>query len=193
MIVGVDEAGRGSFFGRIYACAVYLPKDLIIPEHIQIKDSKKMSKKNRDKTYEYLIHNVIYGVGYVEPEIIDKYGIQNANINAFHNALDELQSKLPEEISFIYVDGIVFKPWKMTQFKCIPQGDSVIKEISMASIIAKVIHDNYIESLIDDHPNLKIYGLDTNMGYGTKKHRESLLTYGPVDFHRKSFIKNYLK
>ena len=191
MIVGLDEAGRGSFFGRIYAAAVYIPDNLVIPDNIQIKDSKKMTKKNRNKSYDFLINNVIYGIGFVEPEVIDKIGIQRANIQAFHDALDELQNKLNEEITYVYVDGIFFEPWKMTQFKCIPQGDNLIKEISIASIIAKVSHDTHIETLVTQNPELEKYGLHTNMGYGTKTHRDALGLYGFTEFHRKTFIKNY--
>ena len=75
---------------------------------------------------------------------------------------------------------------------CAP-GDLFVKEISCASIIAKVSHTNYINELCASNEKYKLYSLESNQGYGTKKHLEALEKHGYIEgFHRKSYkpVKN---
>lgn len=188
MEVGLDEAGRGSFFGRIYAGSVVLGD---IPDELKnkLRDSKKLSMKKREELYELIISNVFdYGIGYVEPWEIDQMGVGKANQLAFRKSLEKLSC----DISLMRVDGIVFHGWNDTVYKCIPKGDSIYHDIMCASIIAKVEHDRYIKNLVDLEPDLEKYGLLTNMGYGTLKHRDAIRTYGCTMYHRKSFISNFI-
>lgn len=184
MEVGIDEAGRGSFLGRIYAGAVIMGEGN--DEWIEgLNDSKKLSKKKREELYEMIIRNVFdYGVGYVEPWDIDKMGIGRANQLAMRRALDNLSA----EVGYIKVDGIVFNGWNNVDYVCIPKGDTKEKDIMCGSIIAKVEHDRYINDL---DGSLDVYDIKNNMGYGTLKHRNAIKQYGITKYHRKSFLNDY--
>ena len=68
------------------------------------------------------------------------------------------------------------------------KGDDLCKEISAASILAKVSRDKYIEDFIKENPEYdEKYGLLKNKGYGTKQHREGIKEFGYSPYHRKSF------
>ena len=188
--VGVDESGRGSFLGRIYAGACIWNPEIESP---LIKDSKKFKNaKDREIAYSFLKENAIaYSFAYVEPWDIDKIGIGKANILAFHNAIKNLYIN----VDHILVDGISFKPYQnldgtYPEFSKIIQGDSKYYSIAGASIIAKCEHDRYIKDLLKSNQELEKYGLETNMGYGTEEHREAIGKYGITKWHRKYFIHN---
>lgn len=185
--IGVDESGRGTLIGRIYAGACIWPKDL---ETRLVKDSKKFkSFIDRELSYEFVKENAIaYGVGYVEPWDIDKMGMSKANITAFHNAIKNAYV----DVDHIIVDGILFKPYQnkdltYPQYTTIIEGDSKYYSIAAASIIAKCEHDRYMRDLLCNNPELSVYGIETNMGYGTSIHMNAIKEHGITKFHRKSF------
>ena len=122
------------------------------------------------------------------PEEIDKYNILKATMIGFHRALDSIDKPFDK----IYVDGNRFEPYcnndDFVPHECFIKGDDTHICIGMASIIAKVAHDEYIESLCDNEPELdERYNLRKNMGYGTKAHIEGILKYGFTKYHRISF------
>ena len=190
---GIDEAGRGTLLGRVYAAVVIWDPNIIEPNGFELKDSKKISAKKRKKIRDYILENAIdYGVGYCDPEEIDKINILQASIKAMHKAVNKLK-KIPD---LLLVDGNRFKPCVYVKengetdfynYKCITKGDSIYKSIAAASILAKVYHDEHIMDLLENNPDLEKYGINTNMGYATKKHRDALKLYGPTEFHRMSF------
>ena len=190
---GIDEAGRGTLIGRVYAAVVIWDPNIIEPKGFELKDSKKISAKKRKKIRDYILENAIdYGVGYCDPDEIDEINILQASIKAMHKAVDKLKN-IPD---LLLVDGNRFKPCVYVKengetdfynYKCITKGDSIYKSIAAASILAKVYHDEHIMELLENNPELEKYGINTNMGYATKKHRDALKLYGPTDFHRKSF------
>lgn len=190
---GIDEAGRGSLIGRVYAGVVIWDPNIIEPKGFELKDSKKISKKKRVKIRDYIIENAVdYGVGYCEPSEIDEYNILEATMMAMHKAVKQLKN-IPD---LLLVDGNRFKTCIYTKengdsdfynYKCITKGDSIYKSIAAASILAKVYHDEHIQSLLDNNQDLHKYGIESNMGYGTKKHMEALREYGPSKFHRLSY------
>lgn len=183
LIAGVDEAGRGSFLGNVYAGCVIWNNEI---DHKLLKDSKKLSKKQREEMRDFIIDNAIaWSYGYSDNLYIDKYGILNATMNAMHNAIDNLNISVDE----LYIDGNYYKPKDDTMFTCFIQGDSIHKCISAASIIAKTFHDDHINSLPEE---IHLYDIQNNMGYGTKKHINALKEYGSTKYHRKQFIKNYI-
>jgi ribonuclease HII len=205
-IVGVDEAGRGSLFGRIYACAVGVQesgnltqdlesynKDKKKSEQVVIRDSKTMSVRQRNKSREYLEKSgVLFGIGWCEASEIDEKGIVYCNILAMHRALDELVSKNPHiTISKIRVDGILFKSYNEIPYELIVKGDSKHIEIATASILAKTYHDDYIQKLCIEDNELEKYGLLSNQGYGTAKHIRAIKEHKEHKLHRKTFIKNF--
>ena len=189
-MIGVDEAGRGPLFGRVYTAAVILPDgfDLSL-----LKDSKKFtSEKKIKEVSDYIKKNASYCISYQDEYYIDKVNILNATIKSMQQSVIGLLNTYDVSNVKIYVDGTQFKPCfyndKWLPYECVIKGDSLHKCISAASILAKVERDEYIRELCKENPELdERYGLLNNKGYGTKRHIEGIRTYGYCEYHRKSF------
>lgn len=191
---GVDEVGRGCLYGPVVAAAVVFPPTHTLTDETwrQIKDSKKLSAKKRAELAIY-IKNVAttYGIGVASVEEIDEVNILQATMRAMHRALDEAYQK--HTFEKLHVDGTYFIPYKpagaerQLTHSCLVGGDATDISIAAASIIAKEYRDSLVQKLVQDNPEHAIYGLKTNMGYGTKKHIEALHAYGPTHHHRKTF------
>ena len=183
--VGLDEVARGCMFGRVYTAAVIWSEDYIEDPNFVIKDSKKLSKQRREELYYYIIDNALdWNVNYIESEEIDKINILQATLKSMHRNLDNLMI----DVDHILVDGTNFNKYSNVPYTCIVKGDDKYYSIAAASILAKVEHDWYIENLCKNNPELdEKYDLLNNMGYGTKKHMESIKKYGTTIYHRKSF------
>ena len=186
---GIDEAGCGTLFGRVYTAAVIWNPE--IPPHKWLNDSKKVTEPRRNFLYDYIKENAIdYSVTYATETDIDKYGIYKAKLKAMHLALENLNVD-PDKI---LVDGDYFvKYWsnkcdqKVIPHTCIPQGDSKYTSISAASILAKVSRDNYIQDLCDKNTYLDKWYLRNHKGYCTAKHVDAIKKNGITKFHRKTF------
>ena len=192
--VGLDEAGRGPLIGRVYAGAVIWPSWL---ETELVNDSKKMSASERSRIYKYIKENAIdWAIGYSDEKEIDyltrkgKGGILEATRRSMHRALDKL-SILPD---LIIVDG---RPCNFSMYEdrlelypdytTVERGDAIYTSIAGASILAKVDHDQYISDLCDEYPELEVYGIRSNKGYGSSNHLRAIEEYGVSPFHRLSF------
>ena len=68
-------------------------------------------------------------------------------------------------------------------------GDATCHGIAAASIIAKVTRDRQMDEMDKIYPQ---YKFGKNKGYGTKDHIQALLEYGPIEIHRKTFLKKIL-
>tara|TARA_B110000259_G_C13930146_1_gene368570 strand:+ start:111 stop:698 length:588 start_codon:yes stop_codon:yes gene_type:complete len=181
--VGVDEAGKGCMIGRVYAAAVIWDSS---KDANGIKDSKKISRKNRKLLKEYIEQNALaYGVGWATNEEINEINISNATFKAMHRALDGVNHHFDR----ILVDGNRFKPYKCNIHNCIIGGDDVYVNIAAASILAKEYHDEWIHTEFMDDTK---YDLLNNKGYGTKKHIEGIKTYGVTPFHRTLYCSKYV-
>jgi ribonuclease HII len=185
--VGVDEAGRGPLFGRVYAGAVIWPRELTT---LVVKDSKKYTKTaDREKAYDFIIENAIaYGIAYVEPEDIDEINIRNAVMRAMHEAIKNTHIN-PQHV---LVDGNYFKPLvdqygDNPQFTTVIGGDNRYLSIAAGSVLAKVSHDRYIVDMCDKYPILDRYDLRNNKGYGAAKHMDAIKEFGITQYHRQSF------
>ena len=185
MIVGIDEAGRGCLFGRVYAAAVSLPDDCNLP----IKDSKKLSENVRGKLFIDIIKGCnAWGVGYAEASEIDQYNILQATMLAMNRAINALKSKVSNEDIYLKVDGNYFHNYFNLPYNTIIKGDDTEKCIGAASILAKVFRDQYIYDLVKEIPALQdIYHIKNHKGYGTLKHREAILQHGFHELHRKTY------
>lgn len=187
--VGIDEAGRGCLAGRVYCGAVILPNTFEDDMYLQIKDSKKLTKKKRDELRKYIENNALaYAVGYSDVNEIDSINILQATLVTMHRVIDKLSIK-PEHI---LVDGNRFNVYmdsndEVIQHTLITAGDNKYRNIAAASILAKTYHDDYVEDLIAQDKSLKKYGWETNMCYGTKKHMDAIKKYGITKHHRLSF------
>ena len=181
LVAGVDEAGRGCIFGRVYAAAVIWNDSI---HHPLLKDSKKLTKKQRSIMRDYILDNAIdYSIGYATHEEIDSLNILHATQKAMHDALNGLTL----DIDHIYVDGNFFKFYKDVEHTCVIGGDNVRLDIAAASILAKTSHDLWIQDVVSQDPLLERYSLDKNMGYCTKAHETAVRTYGRSSYHRKTF------
>lgn len=190
---GIDEAGRGPLFGRVYAAVVILPQDDSFPHHI-MKDSKRFTSRRKLEEAAEIVKNlaVEWAVEYAEATEIDEYNILHATHRAMHRAIDQL-SLMPEHI---LVDGDRFKPYwnnratehEIVPHACICKGDNTYTSIAAAGILAKVARDNWIDEVCTANPTLdERYGLLSNKGYGTARHMDGLRTYGPTTEHRMSY------
>jgi ribonuclease HII len=194
LIVGVDECGRGSLYGNVVAGAVVLPAEFPDDMWRQIKDSKKIAPRKRERLAEYIkAHALAWGIGEATPEEIDRLNILHATMRAMQRALDAAYRMRP--FHEVHVDGCHFTAYmppgvdqdEVIPHKCIVRGDATELAIAAASIIAKVHHDAHVHALLCEHPEHEVYGLKTNMGYGTATHIAALREHGATVFHRRSF------
>ena len=194
--IGLDEAGRGSFWGPIMAGAVILPDEASWTEAQRalfsvLRDSKKLTPLKRQKIEkEIRKHIPLYAVGMVSAEEINEMGITWANREAFRRAVFALSIEQPYRL---LIDGTLpIDDWKGEQH-VIVEGDNQYMAIAAASILAKVEHDNWITMYCGEHPECEErYHLISSKGYGTAKHREGIHIYGGHELHRKIYIQQWL-
>ena len=179
-IAGIDECGRGSLAGPLVAACVVLDDRQVLEG---VNDSKKLTPKKREELYERIITSCIsYGVTEISAEDIDKFGIQEANLNAMISSASKA-TKYIDELPHIYVIDQGPKNNLSPQLM-IPKADSTSLAVAAASIIAKVHHDRVLDKIHNDYPE---YDLISNKGYLTAKHKDAIVKYGFQTFHRKSF------
>ncbi len=186
ILIGVDEAGRGPLAGPVVACAAWIP-EIARDSLFEINDSKKLSEKNREYLFKKMnSYGVKWACAWALPETIDKLNILNATFLAMKIACERLILRLNiTDSSIVLVDG----PHKIKNFDKIRQisiidGDAKSQSIAAASIFAKTIRDRWMNLIDSEYP---LYGFSAHKGYGTKKHMESLRTFGPCRWHRKTF------
>jgi ribonuclease HII len=177
ILAGVDEVGRGSLIGPVYAAAVILNKSI---NKRLLKDSKSLTKDKREKLDKYIRKNSIWAIGQASIKEIEKINILHASLLAMKRAI----IKLKEKPSLILIDGNKLPNLKNYKLKYVIKGDQKIPSISAASIIAKVSRDKFITKL---SKQFNIYGWDTNSGYGTKEHLRAIKKFGITEYHRKTF------
>ncbi len=194
--VGLDEAGRGCLFGRLYVGAVVFAKDeedfFDNGETLKtIRDSKTISERKRGILFDY-IHDAALdkAVAYAEVDEIDTYNILQADLRCMHRALDSLT--IP--VDRILVDGDHWKPWtakdggKDVEAHTIVDGDASYLSIAAAGILAKVARDTWVREMCATHPEWEErYGLVSNKGYGTPTHMRGIQLHGVTDQHRRSY------
>ena len=187
LIACIDEVGRGCLAGDVLACAVIMPKGIMIPE---VNDSKKLSPKKREELYEKIVDKAIaIGIGRIGPETIDKINIKESTRLAMKEAVLNLIDKNDNIITpdYLLIDAEKV-PIKIPQTSLI-KGDERSHGIACASIVAKVYRDKLCEIWGKEYEGYKI---GKNKGYGTKEHREAVKRKGPSPIHRMSFLKNIL-
>lgn len=178
VVVGVDEAGRGSIAGPVTAGAVMFrtedfPADL--------DDSKKLTPLQRARIYEEIKEKAVISFVHVSVEEIEKINILQASLKAMVLAVEEL----PVTPDFLLVDGNRLPPNLPCKGLAVVKGDQKSLSIAAASVVAKVNRDNLMNQLAQDEPHYKWH---TNKGYGTREHLEALERFGPSRHHRQSFL-----
>ena len=208
--IGIDEAGRGPLFGRLYVAACVLPKERDSEFHFEwMCDSKKIhSRKKMQELAEYIkTHALAWHIHFIEANVIDTINIRQAVLMAMHECAKQVILKLSSRSDptthylreyMLFVDGndftphMTFNPATQTleeiPFETIEGGDNKYAFIAAASILAKNERDTYVEELCEKYPLLnERYGLAKNMGYGTQIHRDGIKTWGITQWHRKSY------
>jgi ribonuclease HII len=196
--IGIDEAGRGSFWGPLMAGALIVPNEdeWTEKEHdllSQLRDSKKITPKKRSKLYDE-IKEIIpkTAVGIVSAQEINEKGINWANVEAFRRAINNLGLEDVTKCR-VLIDGVLpIDNWNGEQ-ELIIEGDGKYLAIAGASILAKVEHDRWIENYCKEHPECdEKYNLLSCKGYGTEKHRNGIKIYGGHELHRSLYIQKWL-
>ena len=177
IIAGVDEVGRGSLMGPVYAAAVILNKSI---NKKLLKDSKKLTKSKREILAKYIKRNSVWATGRASVKEIEKINILHASLLAMERAVIKLKKKP----TLVLVDGNKLPKIKNYKFNSVVKGDQKIPSISAASIIAKVTRDRVISEL---GKKFKGYNWDKNFGYGTKQHLKAIKDLGITTHHRKTF------
>jgi len=177
ILAGVDEVGRGSLIGPVYAAAIILNKSI---DRKLLKDSKSLSKGQREELFSYIKKNSVWAIGQSSIKEIEKINILQASLLAMKRAI----LKLKKKPTLVLIDGNKLPILNDYKLKYVIKGDQKIPCISAASIVAKVSRDRFITTL---SKKLKNYGWDTNSGYGTKEHLRAIKKFGITKYHRKTF------
>ncbi|MES2376839.1 MAG: ribonuclease HII [Bacteroidota bacterium] len=179
---GCDEAGRGCLAGPVFAAAVILPHDF---EHELLNDSKLIPEELRYTLRTEIEQKAIaYAVASCDSLEIDDINILNASFLAMHRAIEKLHLT-PQ---FLIIDGNRFNKHPTIPHACVIKGDSKYLSIAAASILAKTYRDDYMKQIAAEHPE---YDWHNNKGYGTLKHRKSIMQHGYTPYHRRTFSVSF--
>ncbi len=209
--IGIDEAGRGPLFGRLYVAGAVLPKDSSF-RHDWMKDSKRFSssKKIREMSDYIKAHATAWTIKFAEPAVIDDINIRQAVLRTMRECCRDVMAQLQARSAAdgddrpvhrdvcLLVDGndfpafTTYDPLSETlvdvESHTIEGGDNKYTCIAAASILAKVARDDYIAELCSQFPLLnEWYGIAKNKGYGAKCHMEGIRTHGITVWHRRSY------
>jgi ribonuclease HII len=181
-VIGIDEVGMGCWAGPVVVAGVVLPKGWA---HKDVKDSKKLSPKRREKAWQ-LLHEVVLTkvVLWASNEEVDRHGVRQVREWLTEGAALYCMRRFPEAL--IVQDGDVpamvgGAPQNMVW---LAKADVYVPAVSAASIIAKVSRDYYMHQA---HVQYPYYGWNTNVGYGTELHSAGLLGHGACPLHRRSY------
>ena len=190
MILGIDEVGRGPYAGPLVigACILGDWQNSENAEWIEkLTDSKKLSAKRREELYVLIKEKALAAAtGWVSSAEIDEIGLSEALRLATRRAVEQIQkTKVPFSESIIdgtmnFLAGTKLEKYVST----LKKGDFLVKEISAASILAKVERDNYMAKLDTVYPE---YGFGKHVGYGTAAHQKAMEEFGLTPEHRRSF------
>ena len=187
-IAGVDEVGRGCWFGPVFAGAVVLSD--AARETLSaagLTDSKALSAKRRSQLVPLILEQAeSWALGQASAQEVDGLGIRSATERAMLRALQRLGSPAPDHV---LVDGnLPLRLWSGSQ-ETVVRGDSAHLEIAAASVLAKQARDALLVRVAQRYPG---YGFERHAGYGTAQHRAAVLSLGPTQLHRRSFLRKVL-
>lgn len=187
LVVGIDEAGRGPLAGPVAVGGVLAPSHFPFFEVFpNLNDSKQVSEKRREEIFSLLeVSQVRYHVALIDASVIDEEGIVPAISKGVHAVLETL---MPDtSLGTVLLDGSLKAPLAYAQ-ETIIRGDAKEPSIMLASIAAKVVRDRRMCMFHEAYP---VYGFDAHKGYGTRLHREAILSFGLSPLHRRSFCTRF--
>ena len=181
LIAGVDEAGRGCLAGPVVAAAVVLFKNQTIEG---LRDSKRLSAKKREQLFQIIKYeSQEYSIGLANHLEVDQYNILKATMLAMQRAID----KLHQNDIQVLIDGPycpVIRSNMSLRLEPRIGGDDLFASIAAASVLAKVIRDQFMEKMHKKYPQ---YRFNKNKGYPTKEHFSAIKEFGPTPIHRMTF------
>jgi len=170
-LCGIDEAGRGPFAGPLVVAGVILNKEVS-----GLNDSKKLTEKKREKLFDIIKENSSYHIVFTSNEDIDKLGLSLCLKNSIQEIMENIDTN-----NFLMDGNTTFG---IENLNCLIKADATIKEVSAASILAKVSRDRFMVDIASKYPN---YNFAKHKGYGTKAHIDAIIKFGYCNLHRKSF------
>ncbi len=190
--IGIDEVGRGPLAGPVSVGIVIISEGYDISSNFGgLKDSKQMTKKAREDLCRIAIEEkkkelIQWGVFSIPAKTIDEKGIEHSLQSAIADGLSALMPN-PDSVK-VFLDGRLKAPPQYEQ-ESIIRGDSLMPIISLASVVAKVSRDAFMDGEAVKYPE---YGLERHKGYGTALHIQAIQKYGPSPIHRRTFLKRIL-
>lgn len=183
LVCGVDEVGRGCVAGPVVTAAVILPRGF---SSKFIRDSKKLTELQRRHAYDLIMKEAIaVNCTHNSARDIDAIGINPATFVSFSQSVEGLSVKP----THILIDGTEYQGFDDYKVETVIKGDDTYSCIAAASIIAKVRRDDYMIELAKQFP---MYLWEKNKGYFTRDHLLGVQKYGINQYHRKTFMKNYI-
>ncbi len=173
MLCGIDEAGRGPIAGPLVVAGA-----ILIDEIVGLNDSKVLSEKKREKLFEEITKKTKHHIVFTDAKTIDEKGLSYC----LKNSILEIMEKLKKDCNEFLMDGNT--TFGISNLNCMIKADATVKEVSAASILAKVSRDRYMLNIAKNYP---LYDFHKHKGYGTKAHVEAIKKYGRSDEHRYTF------
>ncbi|HVM76618.1 MAG TPA: ribonuclease HII [Candidatus Paceibacterota bacterium] len=204
-VIGIDEVGRGCLAGPVVVAAALVKKPIRNRALGTLKDSKKLTKAQREAWFDFFINNndIEFALAWVYPRQIEKRNISRAANLAAQRAYERLAMAIGEADraapgtkartkaktkTKVYLDGGLYLGRKEIQpphAKTVIKGDEKIRAVAIASIIAKVSRDRSMVRLARKYPG---YGFEAHKGYATKLHRNAIAVMGISPIHRLTFV-----
>ena len=183
---GADDVGTCCLAGGLTVAVVIVPLSAVKYLEGKVRDSKKLTKKRREELSELILDICDCSFYSIDNNIIDKINILESGKQAMYGAVHKLSSS-----DFALIDGDIKLPELKIPYRNIRQGDNKSISIACASIIAKVDRDKRMVELAKKYPG---YSFETNMGYGTRAHKNGIVKYGVTPIHRTTFsgVKQYI-
>ena len=176
-VAGIDEVGRGSLAGPVFAAAVILDRESV---PVGIDDSKLLSASRRDDLARRILSTALgVGIGSAGADEVDRINIRRATLRAMARAVDAL----PLSPDHLLIDAAFLEEVDLPQESLI-KGDRRSFSIAAASIVAKAVRDSVMEHYASSYP---VFGFESNRGYGTAAHLSALARFGPSPIHRLTF------
>ena len=171
ILCGIDEAGRGCIGGYLAVAGVVLQDNID-----GLNDSKKLTEAKREELSQLIKSHSSYHIVLTSSQTIDEIGLSQAIKNSILEIKNQIQAEtyLMDGNTNFGIEGVEFKI----------KADATIKEVSAASILAKVARDKMFEALDSSYD---VYEFHKHKGYLTKRHIELLKQYGLSDQHRHSY------